>query len=106
MGTVAGGMSEVTQSGAKKARKDTVKVTNKKKDPAALAKLEEGDQAMKDGNFALAKQCFDEATELAKNSTVEKVQKIKAPKQPKAKAEEKAAESAAAAEEPENECVL
>ena len=46
---------QVTQSGAKKARKDTVKVTNKKKDPAALAKLEEGDQAMKDGKFALAK---------------------------------------------------
>ena len=50
-------LSQVTKSGAKKALKDAKKFTNKKKDPAALAKLEEGETAMKAKDFAKAKVC-------------------------------------------------
>lgn len=69
---------EVTKSGAKNAKSDAQKYYKRKNDPEGMSKIEAGDEAFKAGDFAKAKQLFDEATEICKNSSVEKTQKVKA----------------------------
>jgi len=76
---------EVTKSGAKAAKSDAQKYYKRRNDPAGLAKIEAGEEAMKAGDFAKAKELFDAATEICKSSTVEKTAKPKAEK-PEAKA--------------------
>mmetsp|Transcript_12012 Transcript_12012/g.28038 ORF Transcript_12012/g.28038 Transcript_12012/m.28038 type:complete len:639 (-) Transcript_12012:27-1943(-) len=81
----------VTKSGAKNAKADAQKYYKRKNDPAGLAKIEEGDKYMKEGDFGKAKQLFDEAHEICKNSTVERTAKPKGESQPKPAAETPAA---------------
>jgi hypothetical protein len=78
----------VTKSGAKTAKSDAQKYYKRRNDPAGLAKIEEGDAAFKDGDFAKAKAFYDEATEICKNSTVDKTAKVKVEKEAKPQSEE------------------
>jgi hypothetical protein len=80
----------VTKSGAKTAKSDAQKYYKRRNDPAGLAKIEEGDAAFKDNDFAKAKAFYDEATEICKNSTVDKTAKVKVEKEPKPQSEENA----------------
>jgi glutaminyl-tRNA synthetase len=88
----------VTKSGAKSAKSDAQKYYKRRNDPAGLAKIEEGDVAFKDGDFAKAKALYDEATEICKNSSVEKTAKVKVEKEAKPQSEDNGAQQRLVAE--------
>mmetsp|Transcript_58856 Transcript_58856/g.139034 ORF Transcript_58856/g.139034 Transcript_58856/m.139034 type:complete len:703 (+) Transcript_58856:71-2179(+) len=73
----------VTKSGAKTAKSDAQKFSKRRPDPAGLAKLEEGDAALKAGDFTAAKALFDQAADICKNSSVTGEKKAKEPKEAK-----------------------
>ena len=75
----------VTKSGAKKAKAEAEKYYKRKADPGGQTKIEEGEKFFKEGDFDKAKECFDAAVELCKNSTVERTARPKseAPKEQK-----------------------
>ena len=78
--TPAGG---ATKSGAKTAKADAQKFSKRRPDPVGLAKLEEGDAALKAGDFTAAKALFDQAAEICKTSSVTGEKKAKEPKEVK-----------------------
>ena len=73
----------VTKSGAKNAKSEAQKYYKRKNDPTGLAKIDEGDVFMKAGDFAKAKECYDVAYDICKNSTVERAAKPKGEAPPK-----------------------
>ena len=71
----------VTKSGAKKAGAEANKFAKRRPDPAGLAKIVLGDAAFKEGNFAAAKDFYDEGKTICEKSTLEFDKKPKAPKE-------------------------
>jgi glutaminyl-tRNA synthetase len=72
-------MAEVTQSGAKKAKKEFEKVAKKKPDPEGLKLADEAQAALTGKDFAKAKELFEKAQAVCEASEVKAV-KTKPPK--------------------------
>jgi glutaminyl-tRNA synthetase len=84
---------EVSQSAAKNAKKAAEKQSKKRPDPAGLAEIARGMEAMNVKDFATAKACFERAEELCANSSVKGEAKVKAPKEKKETTTAKAPEA-------------
>jgi len=69
-----------TKSSAKSAKGDAQKYFKKKPDPEGAKLIEQGEEALKASDFNKAKELFDKATELCKNSTAQAEKPKKEPK--------------------------
>ena len=79
MADAAGG---ATKSSAKSAKSDAQKFYKKKPDPEGAKLIEQGEEALKAGDFDKAKALFDKATEVCKSSTAQAEKPKKEPKPP------------------------
>ena len=76
-----------TKSSAKSAKSDAQKFYKKKPDPEGAKLIEQGEEALKAGDFDKAKALFDKATEVCKSSTAQAEKPKKEPKPPAAEGE-------------------